>query len=67
MLESELTKDGNIDTSILEQICNVFEGGTSLCTSGGGAVTDCQSMRSSQSISHQAEHAGQGTFHSRGV
>ncbi|KAI4675119.1 uncharacterized protein J4E88_008023 [Alternaria novae-zelandiae] len=26
MLESELVKDGNIDTSILEQICNVFEG-----------------------------------------
>ncbi|KAI4712219.1 hypothetical protein J4E89_002485 [Alternaria sp. Ai002NY15] len=26
MLESELTKDGNIDSGILEQICNVFEG-----------------------------------------
>lgn len=58
MLESELTKDGNIDTSILEQICNVFEGGKSLCTSGGGAFTDGQSMRSSQGIPYQAKHAG---------
>jgi hypothetical protein len=27
MLESELIKDGKIDTSVLRQICNVFEGG----------------------------------------
>lgn len=67
MLESELTKAGNIDTGILEQICNVFEGGKSLCTSGGGAFTDYQSMRSSQSISYQAEHASQGTVHGCGV
>jgi hypothetical protein len=26
MLESELTKDGGIDTGVLGQICNVFEG-----------------------------------------
>ncbi|KAI4944815.1 hypothetical protein J4E91_008503 [Alternaria rosae] len=32
MLESELTKDGNIDTGILEQICNVFEGAKELFT-----------------------------------
>ena len=33
MLESELIKDGKIDTGILEQICNVFEGGTSFTRS----------------------------------
>lgn len=27
MLESELIKDGKIDTGVLRQICNVFEGG----------------------------------------
>lgn len=27
MLQSELVKDGNIDTVILDQLCAVFEGG----------------------------------------
>jgi hypothetical protein len=57
MLESELTKDDKIDIGILGQICHVFEGGKWWFISEEGALTDCQSMRSSQSISYQTEHA----------